>query len=74
MRLVIRDMVTFDLMQPAAFDTRYQTGSPKYGFIDPEPVLEAANEAHKNTVTAVGLGSTKGPGARADTTIPSNST
>ena len=33
----------------------YQTGSPKYGFIDPEPVLEAANEAHKNTVTAVGL-------------------
>jgi len=33
----------------------YQTGSPKYGFIDPEPVLEAADEANKNNVTAVGL-------------------
>src|SRR5690348_8454152 len=33
----------------------YQTGSPKYGFIDPEPVLEAADEANKNHVTAVGL-------------------
>ena len=33
----------------------YQTGSPKYGFIDPEPVLEAADEANKNSVTAVGL-------------------
>src|SRR5271154_5508728 len=33
----------------------YQTGSPKYGFIDPGPVLEAAEEANKNTVTAVGL-------------------
>jgi biotin synthase len=33
----------------------YQTGSPKYGFIDPEPVLEAAEEAGKNSVTAVGL-------------------
>ncbi len=33
----------------------YQTGSPKYGFIDPEPVMEAAEEAGKNSVTAVGL-------------------
>ncbi|HEU0037684.1 MAG TPA: biotin synthase BioB [Verrucomicrobiae bacterium] len=33
----------------------YQTGSPKYGFVDPEPVLEAADEANKNGVTAVGL-------------------
>ena len=33
----------------------YQTGSPKYGFVDPEPVAEAAEEAHKNGVTAVGL-------------------
>lgn len=33
----------------------YQTGSPKYGFVDPEPVLEAADEANKNNVTAVGL-------------------
>jgi len=33
----------------------YQTDSPKYGFIDPEPVQEAANEAGQNGVTAVGL-------------------
>ncbi len=33
----------------------HQTGSPKYGFVDPEPVLEAADEANKNGVTAVGL-------------------
>jgi biotin synthase len=33
----------------------YQTGSPKYGFIDPEPVQEAAEEADRNNVTAVGL-------------------
>jgi len=33
----------------------YQTGSPKYGFVDPEPVLEAAVEANQNGVTAVGL-------------------
>jgi biotin synthase len=33
----------------------YQTGSPKYGFIDPEPVLEAADEASKNGVTAIGM-------------------
>src|ERR1700744_1165020 len=33
----------------------YQTGSPKYGFVDPEPVNEAADEANKNSVTAGGL-------------------
>lgn len=33
----------------------YQTGSPKYGFVDPEPVQEAADEANRNNVTAVGL-------------------
>jgi biotin synthase len=33
----------------------YQTGSPKYGFVDPEPVMEAANEANENQVTALGL-------------------
>jgi biotin synthase len=33
----------------------YQTGSPKYGFIDPEPVAEAGEEASQNGVTAVGL-------------------
>src|SRR5580658_9637458 len=33
----------------------YQTGSPKYGFVDPEPVLDAAEEANQNGVTAVGL-------------------
>jgi biotin synthase len=33
----------------------YQTGSPRYGFVDPEPVQEAAEEAKKNGVTAVGL-------------------
>jgi len=33
----------------------YQTGSPKYGFVDPGPVFEAAEEANKNGVTAVGL-------------------
>src|SRR5580704_19349383 len=33
----------------------YQTGSPKYGFVDPEPVAEAAEEANKHGVTAVGL-------------------
>jgi biotin synthase len=33
----------------------YQTGAPKYGFVDPEPVAEAADEANKNGVTAVGL-------------------
>jgi biotin synthase len=33
----------------------YQTGSPKYGFVEPEPVFEAADEANRNGVTAVGL-------------------
>jgi biotin synthase len=33
----------------------YQTDSPRYGFVDPEPVLEAAAEAQRNGVTAVGL-------------------
>ncbi|HEU0009968.1 MAG TPA: biotin synthase BioB [Verrucomicrobiae bacterium] len=33
----------------------YQTGSPRYGFIDPGPVQEAADEAQRNGVTAVGL-------------------
>ena len=33
----------------------YQTGSPRYGFVDPEPVQEAAAEAKKNRVSAVGL-------------------
>lgn len=33
----------------------YQTGSPKYGFVDPEPLEEAAEEAGQNGVTAVGL-------------------
>lgn len=33
----------------------YQTGAPRYGFIDPEPVQEAAEEAQRNNVTAVGL-------------------
>src|SRR5471032_331978 len=38
-----------------AQSSHYQTGSPKYGFVDPEPVAEAADEANKNSVTAVGL-------------------
>lgn len=33
----------------------YQTGSPRYGFVDPEPALEAAVEAGRNGVTALGL-------------------
>jgi len=33
----------------------YNTDAPRYGFVDPEPVLEAAEEAAKNAVTAVGL-------------------
>lgn len=33
----------------------YHTASPRYGFVDPEPVLEAAEEARQNGVTAVGL-------------------
>jgi biotin synthase len=38
-----------------AQSSHYQTGSPKYGFVDPEPVAEAAQEASLNQVTAVGL-------------------
>ena len=38
-----------------AQSAHYQTGSPKYGFVDPEPAAEAADEANKNLVTAVGL-------------------
>jgi biotin synthase len=38
-----------------AQSSHYQTGSPKYGFVDPEPVAEAADEANRNSVTAVGL-------------------
>lgn len=33
----------------------YQTGSPKYGFVDPEPMMEAATEAGDNKVTALGI-------------------
>jgi biotin synthase len=33
----------------------YQTGSPRYGFVDPEPVREAAEEANRHGVTAVGI-------------------
>lgn len=33
----------------------YQTASPRYGFVDPEPVTEAAEEANRNGVTALGL-------------------
>ncbi len=33
----------------------YQTESPRYGFIDPEPMLEAAVEANTHGVTALGL-------------------
>ena len=33
----------------------FQTDSPKYGFVDPEPVADAGEEANRNGVTAVGL-------------------
>ncbi len=33
----------------------HQTGAPKYGFVEPEPVVAAAEEARQNQVTAVGL-------------------
>jgi biotin synthase len=38
-----------------AQSAHHQTGSPKYGFVDPEPVQEAAEEAGRHGVTAVGL-------------------
>ena len=37
-----------------AQSSHYQTGSPRYGFVDPEPVAETADEANRNRVTAVG--------------------
>lgn len=33
----------------------YTTESPRYGFVDAEPVREASEEANRNNVTAVGL-------------------
>ncbi len=33
----------------------YQTGSPRHGFVDSGSVQEAADEANRNSVTAVGL-------------------
>jgi len=33
----------------------HQTDSPRYGFVDPDPVQQAADEARRNQVTAVGL-------------------
>src|SRR5256714_15498952 len=33
----------------------YQTGSPRYGLVESEPVLRAAEEAQANGVTALGL-------------------
>jgi biotin synthase len=33
----------------------YQTGSPRYGFVDPEPVRDAAEEANRHGVTALGI-------------------
>lgn len=33
----------------------YQTDSPRYGFVDPEPVKQAAEEARRNGVTGLGL-------------------
>lgn len=33
----------------------HQTGSPRYGFVDPDPVKTASEEAQKHGVTAVGL-------------------
>jgi len=38
-----------------AQSAHHQTQSPRYGFVDPEPVLQAAEEANNNGVTAVGL-------------------
>ncbi|MEI7728401.1 MAG: biotin synthase BioB [Verrucomicrobiota bacterium] len=33
----------------------YQTESPRHGFVEPEPVAQAASEAHEHQVTALGL-------------------
>ena len=38
-----------------AQSSHYQTGSPSYGFVEPEPVRQAAEEARRHGVTAVGL-------------------
>jgi biotin synthase len=38
-----------------AQSSHFQTQSPRYGFVDPEPVLEAAEEARRHGVTAIGL-------------------
>jgi biotin synthase len=33
----------------------YKTAAPRHGFIAPEPMLEAAEEAHRNGVTGLGI-------------------
>ncbi len=33
----------------------WRTSAPQYGFVDPEPVRQAAEEAHRHGVTALGL-------------------
>src|ERR1700712_5510776 len=38
-----------------AQSTAYQTASPRYGLIEPEPMLNAAQEAKTNGVVALGL-------------------
>lgn len=38
-----------------AQSSHHQTASPRYGFVDPEPLHAAADEADRNGVTAVGL-------------------
>lgn len=49
-----------------AQSAHWQTAAPLYGFVDPEPVRQAAEEARRNGVTALGLvaawkGLTEGP-------------
>jgi len=41
--------------QFCAQSAHYQTTAPTYGFIDPEPMQEAAKEARQNQVNALGL-------------------
>ena len=38
-----------------AQSSHFQTGSPKYGFIDPDPLEGAMSESSNNQVTAVGM-------------------
>jgi biotin synthase len=38
-----------------AQSARYQTGSPRFGFVESEPVLRAAEEAARNGVVGLGL-------------------